>query len=124
MEFVNYFTAQETRPRAFMENFALLLSPMAPHIAEELWQALGHNESLAFAAWPHFDNQYIQESSIEIPIQINGKVRGRVATPADANENDIKKAALADPKIQKHLEGHAIRKMIVIPKKLVNIVIS
>jgi leucyl-tRNA synthetase len=124
MEFVNFFTAQEIRPLPFMENFALLLAPMAPHISEELWQALGHKESLAYAPWPAFNPQYIQESTIEIPIQINGKVRGRIATPVDASERDIEKTALADPRIQKYIEGHTIRKTIVVPKKLVNIVIS
>jgi leucyl-tRNA synthetase len=124
MEFVNFFTAQEIRPLPFMENFALLLAPMAPHISEELWQALGHKESLAYAPWPAFNPQYIQESTIEIPIQINGKVRGRIATPVDASERDIEKTALADPKIQKYIEGHTIRKTIIVPKKLVNIVIS
>jgi leucyl-tRNA synthetase len=124
MEFVNYFTAQECRPHSFMENFALLLSPMAPHISEELWQALSHDESIAFAAWPLFDPQYLQESTIEIPIQINGKVRGRITTPAGADESEIEQAAMADPRIKKHLEGLTIRKVIVLPKKLVNIVIS
>jgi leucyl-tRNA synthetase len=124
MEFVNHFTAQEIRPRVFMENFALLLSPMAPHISEELWQALGHDESIAFAAWPAFDSQYIQESTIEIPIQINGKVRGRITTPIDAVEKQIEEAALADHRVIKHLEGLTIRKIIVLPKKLINIVAS
>jgi leucyl-tRNA synthetase len=124
MEFVNFFTAQESRPISFMKNFTLLLSPMAPHITEELWQALGHEESLAFASWPAFDHQYIQESTLEIPIQINGKVRGRIATPADADEKEIEKTALLDPRIQKYLEGHTVRKIIVIPKKLINIVIA
>jgi leucyl-tRNA synthetase len=124
MEFINYFTAQKCRPRSFMENFALLLSPMAPHISEELWQALGHDESIASASWPLFDPQYLQESTIEIPIQINGKVRGRITMPAGADESELENAALADPRIKKHLEGHIIRKVIVLPKKLINIVIS
>jgi leucyl-tRNA synthetase len=124
MEFVNFFTSQEIRPLSCMEDFTLLLAPMAPHISEELWQALGHKESLAFAPWPAFNPQYIQESTIEIPIQINGKVRGRIATPVDASESDIERTALADPRIMQYIEGHTIRKTIVIPKKLVNIVLS
>ena len=68
----------------------LLLSPMAPHISEELWQALGHSESLAYAPWPAFDSKYVQESTIEMPIQIKGKVRGRITVPVDATEDEIK----------------------------------
>ncbi len=124
MEFVNFFTSQESRPHSFMENFVLLLSPMAPHIAEELWQTLGHGESIAFAQWPTFDPQYIRESTVEIPIQINGKVRGRITIPAGADQKEIEKTALGDPRVQKHLEGRTIRKVIVLPNKLVNIVLS
>jgi leucyl-tRNA synthetase len=122
MEFVNYFTAQEVRPRVCMENFVLLLSPMAPHIGEELWEALGHAQSLAFHPWPEFDEKYVRESVIELPVQINGKVRGRVTLAADAARADIEKAALDDPKVQKHLEGLAVQKVVIIPGKLVSIV--
>jgi leucyl-tRNA synthetase len=122
MEFVNYFTSQDSRPMLCMETFVLLLSPMAPHISEELWQALGHSESLAYAAWPEFSSKYLQESVVEVPIQINGRVRGRVTIPVNAAEDEVKQAALADPRIKKYLEGNSIRKVIVIPKKLINIV--
>ncbi len=122
MEFVNYFTLQETRPLSCMENFVLMLCPMAPHIAEELWQVLGHSESLAYAPWPVLDPRYIEESSIQIPVQINGKVRGHITVPADADIRRMEEAALSDPKIKKHLEGHSIRKTIVIPRKMINIV--
>jgi leucyl-tRNA synthetase len=122
MEFVNYFTAQESRPYICMESFVLLLSPMAPHISEELWQALGHPESLAFASWPAFDPKYIQESMVEIPIQVNGKIRARLKVSADATNSDMEQIALADPRVKKHLKGCSVQKVIVVPKKLVNIV--
>jgi leucyl-tRNA synthetase len=122
MEFVNFFTGQEQRPFACMEAFVLLLSPMAPHIAEELWQALGHANSLAYEPWPAFNSQYVQESVVEVPIQINGKVRGHIAVPVDAGNEEMKQAALADPKIKRHLEGSSIRKVVIVPKKLINIV--
>jgi len=122
MEFVNYFTGQETRPAQCMEQFVLMLSPMAPHIAEELWHVLGHSESLAYVSWPAFDARYLQESEVEMPVQINGKIRGRLTVPANSTEDEVKQAALKDPKVQKYLEGSSIRKMIIIPKKLVNIV--
>jgi len=122
MEFVNYFTSQDNRPRACMESFVLMLAPMAPHIAEELWQVLGHSESLAYAPWPRFDPGYVEENVIEMPVQINGRVRGRIAVAADADSSEIERLALADPKVLKYLEGNAVRKIIVVPKKLINIV--
>ncbi len=123
MEFVNYFTGQNKRPKICMENFVLLLSPMAPHIAEELWQILGHSESLSFEAWPKFDVKYTQESLIEIPIQINAKVRGRIMAAPDANDSELEQAALSDPRIKKYLEGRTVKKMIIVPKKLISIVL-
>jgi leucyl-tRNA synthetase len=122
MEFVNYFTGQDSRPMLCMETFVLLLSPMAPHISEELWQALGHSESLAHASWPECNPQYLQESVVEVPIQINGKVRGHVTVPVNAGEDEVKEAALADPRVKKYLEGSSVRKVIVIPKKLISVV--
>jgi leucyl-tRNA synthetase len=124
MEFVNYFTGQDIRPLSCMESFVLMLSPMAPHICEELWQVLGHSESLAYALWPVFDPKYVEESVIELPIQINGRVRGRVAVPANADNKEVEQVALADPKVKKYLEGSSIRKVIVVPKKLINIVVG
>jgi len=122
MEFVNFFTNQENRPILCMESFVQLLSPMAPHIAEELWQALGHSESLAYTPWPSYKTKYVLESTIEIPIQINGKVRSRIKIAADTANEEIEQSALADPKVKKHLQDHTLRKVIIVPKKLVNIV--
>jgi leucyl-tRNA synthetase len=124
MEFVNFFTGQDIRPHACMESFALMLSPMAPHIAEELWRVLGHSESIAYAPWPGFDQKYVEESTVEMPVQINGRVRGRIILAANATNEEMEQAALADPKVIKYLEGSAIRKVIVVPKKLINIVAS
>jgi leucyl-tRNA synthetase len=122
MEFVNYFTGQDHRPQNCMESFVLMLSPMAPHICEELWHALGHKDSLAYAPWPEFDARHVQENTIEVPIQINGKIRGRITVPADAAKADLERTALADPRVKKYLEGVTVRKVIVVPNKLVNIV--
>jgi len=124
MEFVNYFTGQEVRPASCMENFVLLLSPLAPHIAEELWQVLGHSGSLAYAPWPEFDETFTREDTIEMPIQINGRIRGRIIIPISASEEELNKAALSDPKVQKYLEGKTVRKIIFVPKKLINIVVG
>ena len=76
MEFTNYFTKSDVRPRAAMEKLVLLLAPLAPHVAEELWQLLGHSKSLACEPWPVFDASAVKEDTIEVPVQINGKLRG------------------------------------------------
>ena len=123
MEFTNAFTAQDVRPKSAMETFTLLLAPMAPHIAEELWEILGHSNTLAYAPWPTFDPALLKDDEIEIPVQINGKVRGRVLVPADADREAIEAAARADEKILAILEGKPIRKTIVVPGKLVNFVV-
>src|SRR5262249_32525460 len=124
MEFTNAFTSQEVRPRAAMETFTLLLSPMAPHIAEELWQILGHGETLAYEPWPTYDPALLKDEEIEVPVQVNGKLRGRVTVPADATRDQIEAAARADERIAALLEGKAVRKVIVVPGKLVNFVVA
>ncbi len=122
MEFVNYFTGQESRPHTCMESFVLLLAPMAPHVCEELWQALGHSESLAYAPWPVFDDRYAQEKTVEIPVQINGRIRARITAAVSATVKELEQAALEDFRVKKYLEGVTIRKVIVVPGKLINIV--
>jgi leucyl-tRNA synthetase len=124
MEFVNFFTAQETRPLGCIEPFVLMLAPLAPHIAEELWQALGHTDTLAYASWPVFDERYTREETIEVPVQVNGRLRGHLTAPLNATNADLERAALADPRVLKYLEGKEVRKVIVVPKKLINIVVS
>ncbi|RMF41534.1 MAG: leucine--tRNA ligase, partial [Planctomycetota bacterium] len=83
MEFVNFFNKQEVRPRQVLEPFVLLLSPFAPHIAEELWRALGHDSTLAYQPWPEYDEALTKSSEIEIPLQVNGKLRAKIVVPAD-----------------------------------------
>src|SRR5262249_26458201 len=77
MEFTNFFTKETVRPRACMEPFVLLLAPFAPHIAEELWEALGRSKTLAYEPWPKYDESLLAESTVEVPVQINGKVRSK-----------------------------------------------
>ena len=124
MEFVNFFTAQASRPRACVEPFILMLAPLAPHIGEELWQALGQRESLAYAPWPAAEERYTREDTVEIPVQINGRLRGHITIPASATGEDIQKAALSDGKVQRYIEGSTVRKVIAVPGKLISIVIS
>ena len=124
MEFVNAFTSREVRPKAAMETFTLLLSPMAPHLAEELWQVLGHDGTLAYEPWPTYDPALLVDSEVEIPVQVNGKLKARVLAPADADEAALEALARADEKIAAQLEGKAVRKVIVRPGKLVNFVVA
>jgi leucyl-tRNA synthetase len=124
MEFTNYFLKCDVRPRSAMEKFVLLLSPLAPHIAEELWQVLGHQKSLAHETWPAFDPAAVHEDTVEIPVQINGKLRARVTVPREAGSGDIESAARDEPRIQELLDSKAIVKVVVVPGRMVNFVIK
>jgi leucyl-tRNA synthetase len=124
MEFTNFFTKQDRRPRAAMEQFVLLLSPFAPHIAEELWQALGHGETLAYEPWPKYDPALLVESTMELPVQVNGKVRSKITVPVDADNGTVLEIAKRDPKVADYIAGKTILKEIVVPSRLVNIVIK
>ncbi len=120
MEFVNFFTKQATRPRHAMEQFVLLLSPFAPHIGEELWQRLGHTQSLAYEPWPAYDEALTRRNTIEVPVQVGKKVRAKIEVPADATNEQLEQAARANEKIASILEGTEIVKVIVVPGRLVN----
>ena len=109
-------------PREVVEPVVLMLAPMAPHIAEELWERLGHQQSLAHGPFPVADPALLVEESVEYPIQVNGKVRSRIQVPADADNATIEATALADEKIAALLGGNAPRKLIVVPGRLINIV--
>ncbi|MEQ8837680.1 MAG: class I tRNA ligase family protein, partial [Lacipirellulaceae bacterium] len=124
MEFVNFFPKQESRPKACVEPFMLLLSPFAPHIAEELWQLLGHEQTLAYEPWPQFDESILVESTVEIPVQIGGKVRAKIQVAAGADNQTIESAALAEPKVQEFIGEKNIVKIVVVPGRMVNIVVK
>jgi len=124
MEFVNFFFKQEVHPKRAMETFVLLLSPFAPHIAEELWQALGHEKTLAYEPWPQYDEKWLREETIEIPVQVNGKLRSRIRVPAEADDATVEQAARTDKRIAELLEGKTVRRVIVVPKRMVNFVVK
>ncbi|MGH8370685.1 MAG: class I tRNA ligase family protein, partial [Gammaproteobacteria bacterium] len=105
------------------EAIALLLTPMAPHTCEALWRGLGREDSVVTAAWPEPDPSALVRDSIEIVVQVNGKLRGRVAVSAQADRKSIEQAALAEPNVQRYVEGKTVRKVIVVPGKLVNVVV-
>jgi len=121
-------SAQSPQPRATFrdafETLVLLLSPFAPHLGEELWQRLGHRESLALAPWPQADLAALRQEAIQLVVQVNGKVRARITVPADASEDELKSVILADAQVRKHVDGKPLKQFIVVPKRLVNIVVG
>jgi leucyl-tRNA synthetase len=114
--------ANEPCARESVETLVLLLAPMAPHIAEELWFELGHEATLAFEPWPAAKESLLHDDMVTMVLQINGKKRDEIRVPADASKEAIEEAALASEKVRKHLDGRDPKKVIVVPGRLVNIV--
>jgi leucyl-tRNA synthetase len=119
---VNELTAQKCDQREVLEPLAILIAPYAPHIAEELWQKLGHGESVSTAAYPEFEEKYLVESNKEYPISFNGKTRFTLELPLDLSKDEIEEAVMANEKTKNQLEGRTPKKIIVVPGKIVNIV--
>ena len=122
MVFVNQCYKADALPLEYVEGFVKLIAPLTPHIAEELWTKLGHVGSIAYAQWPTYDESKLEEDTIEIIVQVNGKLRAKLTASKNITKDELEKQALADEKVQHHLEGKTIRKVIVIPGKLVNVV--
>jgi leucyl-tRNA synthetase len=123
-EFVNEMTPSKARPRALLEPFALLLAPYAPHTAEEIWERLGHRESLLWHPFPAADPAWLVETTIEVPVQVNGKVRGKLVVAPDIDEAAIRSLALAEEKVASHVGGKRIVKFIYVPGRMVTIVVA
>ena len=128
MELMNIFYKSEIKNpsvwRFSIENYILLLSPFAPHLAEELWHKIGYNDSIFRSKWPKYNSNYIQEDEIEMVLQINGKVRSRIKILADLAEDKIEKLAINDDRIKRYTEGRKIVKIMTVKNKLVNIVVK
>lgn len=122
MVFVNEANKQEALPIEYMNGFVQLLAPVAPHIGEELWSRLGNEGSITYVPWPEYDEHHLVEDTLEIVIQINGKVRERMMVAQDTSQKELEELALANETIQAQIEGKTIRKIIAVPNKLVNIV--
>jgi leucyl-tRNA synthetase len=128
MVFINEAMTWEEKPWGVVRDFLILLQPFAPHVAEELWAKLHatrntqHLPTLAYATWPQFEPSRLVEDTLEIPVQVNGKLRDVIKVPASASAAELEAAAKASEKLRPFLEGKVIRKVIVLPKKLVNIV--
>ena len=109
--------------REAFEALIRMLAPFAPHISEELWEIFGHSESLSRAQWPEFNSELAREEEIEVAVQVNGKLRSRIFATAEASDADLREAALADEKVRSAIEGREIAKVIIIPRRLVNVVV-
>jgi leucyl-tRNA synthetase len=124
MVFVNEGNKQEVLPKALIEGFVKLLSPVAPHIAEELWEKLGHTDTITYEAWPTYDESLLVEKEVEVVVQMNGKVKTKLVVNKGASKEEMEAAALADEKVQAAIGEKTIRKVIAVPGKLVNIVVG
>jgi len=123
IEYTNHLTKAGVTARAALEPLVLMVAPLAPHLAEELWSRLGHRTSLAHGPFPVADQKYLVADTVEYPVQVNGKVRGRITVAADADNSSVEAAALADEKVLAFLGGAAPKKVIVVPGRLVNLVL-
>ncbi|QDU08632.1 leucine--tRNA ligase [Gimesia aquarii] len=124
MEFTNAMGQEKVRSKAVLSDFVLILSPFAPHIAEELWSVLGHTDSLAYQPWPNYDESLLQESVVEIPVQVNGKLRAKISVAVDADQATMQQAAEQDETVVRFLEGKTVVKTIVVPGRMVNFVVK
>ncbi|MHA3024842.1 leucine--tRNA ligase [Mycobacterium sp. BMJ-28] len=123
IEYTNHLTKEGVTARAAVEPLVLMVAPLAPHLAEELWRRLGHDTPLAHGPFPVADERYLVDDTVEFPVQVNGKVRGKITVAADADKAALEAAALADEKVLAFLDGATPKKVIVVPGKLVNLVV-
>ena len=127
IEYVNFLTkhfAATPVPRAAVTPIVIMIAPIAPHIAEELWQRLGHDDTITYVGFPTFDEKWLVDDEIELPVQINSKVRSRIMVPTDADRDRIAAIALADATIQSHIADKTVVKQIVVPGRMVNLVVK
>ena len=124
MEFTNTANKWDFLPRDLVEKLVLVLAPLAPHLAEELWERLGHSESLALAAWPEADERYLKNDTIEVAVQVNGKMRGRISIPAEATEEQVISIAKSDENVARHLFDKELKRSIYVRGRIVNFVVA
>ena len=124
MIFVNAVYKADSCPKEFAEGFIKVLSPIAPHICEEIWEMFGHSETIAFESWPTYDEAKCVDDEVEIAVQINGKVREKLVIAADVSADEAIDIAKADEKVAAAIEGKTVIKEISVPNKIVNIVVK
>ncbi|MGM7636328.1 leucine--tRNA ligase [Bacillus sp. Hm123] len=122
MVFVNEAYKADTLPKPFIEGLVQLLSPIAPHMTEELWEKLGHNETISYQPWPTFDETKLVDDEVEIVVQVNGKLKTKLMISKEATREEMEQIAMNDEKVKEQIEGKTVRKVIAVPGKLVNIV--
>ena len=120
----NAFVSANPRPRAMIQLLLQVLNPFAPHLTEELWKTIGGDGTLAHRPWPAYDPAVLVESEVELPVQVNGKLRDKIVVSKDATTADIEKIALACPKVAEQVTGKTVKKIVVVPGRLVNIVVA
>ncbi len=123
MEFVNAAARWKELPRSVAESLVLIASPFAPHIAEELWQRLGHGESLAHAPWPKVIDQWLEDETVEVAVQVNGKLRASIRVAADAGRETVLALARGDERVAARLAGETVRREVYVPGRIVNFVL-
>jgi leucyl-tRNA synthetase len=124
MIFINAVYKEEVFPKEYAFNFVKLLNPIAPHMTEELWSMLGNNDTIAYEKWPEYDEAKTKDDSFEMVVQVNGKVRGKIEVSTDTSKEEMEALAKEIDNVKVHTDGHEIVKVVVVPKKLVNIVIK
>ena len=124
MIFVNAVYREDVYPREYAEGFVKLLNPIAPFVTEELWNRLGHNKTIAYEKWPTYDNDKLSEETFTMPIQVNGKLKGKIDVPLDATKKQMEELALEFAPVKQSIDGKQILKIVVVPKRLVNIVVK
>jgi leucyl-tRNA synthetase len=123
IELNNHVTKLAITPREVAEPLVLMLAPLVPHVAEELWRMLGHDDTVTYTAFPVADPALLVDETVEYPVQVNGKVRGRITVAVDADRDAVEAAALADSKVAAAIDGAVPKKIIVVPGRMVNVVI-
>ncbi|MFD1470998.1 leucine--tRNA ligase [Companilactobacillus mishanensis] len=124
MVFVNEANKVDTMPKEYAEGLVKMLAPIAPHMMEELWSKFGHEGSITYAEWPTFDEKKLVSDTVELIVQVNGKLRDKLTVPLDTDKEKVKEIAMSDEKVQKFLDGKDVIKVIVVPNKIINIVVK
>jgi len=124
MVFINEGYKVDSIPKEYVEGFLLLISPITPHLAEEIWEKLGHSDTITYEAWPTYDESKLVDDTVEMAIQLNGKVRTKIVVSKDATKEELEQSVMEDEKVKELLEGKVVKKVIAIPGRLVNIVVG
>ena len=124
MEFVNAAYKWDVVPRSTIDPFIQLLNPFAPHITEELWERLGHDETIAYTDWPSYDEEKIKKDVVSMAVQVNGTVRATIEIPADAGEEEALATARSDDNVKRYLDDGDVRREIYVPGRIINFVVQ